>query len=152
MPPTLTLIQQERLIRLRYPKSKTWYRTIEGHKALWIELRLQVAPIYESYLVRICYSLGVRPLVFVIDPKPVEEAQGNLTPHLNYDSTLCLYDPDKEQWNESDPIAYTIIPWTLRWLFHYENWLSTEVWLGDSLELPSNDVPTASTTGPEQST
>jgi hypothetical protein len=39
-------------------------------------------------------------------------------------------------------IAHTTIPWTLRWLFHYENWLSTGVWLGDDAP-PIPEVPNA---------
>lgn len=133
MPQTLSLIQQERLIKLRYPKARTWYHSIYGEKVLWTAITLQVAPVFESYRVMIGYMLGPQPAVFVDEPAPVTEAHGIKTPHLNYDGTLCLYDPEKKQWADSDGIAHTTIPWTLRWLFHYENWLSTGIWLGDTI-------------------
>lgn len=133
MPTILTLAQQERLIKWRYPKAKTWYRDLYGDKILLTDLTLQVAPVFEAYRVMIGYTLGIQPKVFVHTPEPVKEAHGICTPHLNYDGSLCLYDPDKQQWADSDAIANTTIPWTLRWLFHYENWLSSTVWLGDTI-------------------
>lgn len=118
---------------MRYPRAKTSYRWIRGKKVLWTDLMLQAAPIYERYRVMIGYMLEEpQPAVFVVSPAPVKEAHGIPTPHLNYNDTLCLYDPEKKQWADSDGIAHTTIPWTLRWLFHYENWLSTGVWLGDT--------------------
>lgn len=133
MPTTLSLVQQERLIKMRYPKTKTWYRDLYGDKILWADLTLQVAPVFEAYRVMIGYMLGIQPKVFVHTPEPVKEAHGIPTPHLNYDGSLCLYDPDKKQWADSDAIAHTTIPWTLRWLLHYENWLNSAAWLGDSV-------------------
>lgn len=133
MPATLSLAQQERLIRMRYPKAKTSYHWLQGEKVLWTDLTLQAAPVYDRYRVMIGYMLdGPQPAVYVVAPKPVKDAHGIRTPHLNRDGTLCLYDPTKEQWADSDALAYTTIPWTLRWLFHYENWLSSSVWLGDT--------------------
>lgn len=133
MPTTLSLVQQERLIKMRYPKTNTWYRDLYGDKVLWADMTLQVAPVFEAYRVIIGYTLGIQPKVFVHTPEPVQEAHGIPTPHLNYDGSLCLYDPDKRQWTDADAIAHTTIPWTLRWLFHYENWLSSTVWLGDTV-------------------
>jgi len=133
MPQTLSLVQQERLIKMRYPKARTRYRSVYGSNVFWTDITLQVAPIFESYRVLIGYMLGTQPAVFVDTPAPVKEAHGVPTPHLNYDGTLCLYDPDKKQWTDSDAMAHTTIPWTLRWLFHYENWLSSGVWLGDTI-------------------
>jgi hypothetical protein len=113
----------------------TWYRTLNGRKVLWASMTLQVTPIFERYRVLIAYTLGVQPKVYVVDPEPVEEAHGIRTPHLNYDGSLCLYDPAKKQWTDADAIAHTTIPWTLRWLFHYENWLCSGLWMGDSPSL-----------------
>jgi len=129
---TLSLVQQERLIKMRFPKARTWYPPEWWGEILWADMVLQVAPVFEAYRVLIGYTLEIQPKVYVLSPPPVEEAHGIRTPHLNYDRSLCLYDPDKKQWTDADAIAHTTIPWTLRWLFHYENWLSTGVWLGDT--------------------
>lgn len=132
MPTTLSLVQQERLIKMRYPRARTWFPPDYRGRILWADLQLQVAPIYEAYRVLVGYALGAHPAVFVTAPEPVKEAHGIRTPHLNDDGTLCLYDPSMKQWTDTDAIAHTTIPWTLRWLFHYENWLSTGTWLGDT--------------------
>ncbi len=53
------------------------------------------------------------------------------TPHLYSEGALCLYDRSGNEWNWSCPLVDTIIPWTVRWLFHYEYWWEFGVWLGD---------------------
>lgn len=139
---TLSLVQQQRIIANRYPKAKIWFPKKHRGEVLWADLKLQVSPIYEAYRVLIGYKLGVQPKVFVDSPEPVKQAHGIRTPHLNYDDSLCLYDPGKGQWADTDAIAHTTMPWTLRWLFHYENWLVTGVWLGDTIApVTKDDAP-----------
>jgi hypothetical protein len=46
---------------------------------------------------------------------------------------LCLFDPSKHEWSDSDQLILTTIPWTLRWLFHYEHWLAFGDWRGDPI-------------------
>lgn len=127
----LTLEQQATLVR-RWNKSiEPWFRVIDGRRWMCFECSICPTPTSETYQVLVCYSVGERPHVFVTSPKPVQEAHGQATPHLNFDGTLCLYDPAKQQWTSSDPLAYTILPWTSRWLFHYEHWLLFGEWRGD---------------------
>ena len=38
---------------------------------------------------------------------------------------LCLYDPAQREWSPNMFIADTIIPWTIKWLLFFEDWLGT---------------------------
>lgn len=127
----LSLEQQQRLLCSRFPKAKPWYKVIRGVRHLCFELRLQPTETSAAYSVLFAYALGDRPLVWVIEPEPVREAHGARTPHLNHDGTLCLFDPDRKEWTSADALAYTSVPWTLRWLFHYEHWVVFGDWRGD---------------------
>jgi len=59
----------------------------------------------------------------VLDPGAADEL-----PHVNHDGTVCLH--DFHEWDQSQPIATTIIPWTYEWLYHYELWMGTGTWTG----------------------
>jgi hypothetical protein len=146
----LSLDQQQRLILARFPKTKPWSRTIRGISYLCFELRLRPTETSASYSVLFAYGLGRRPLVWVIDPEPVTEAHGVRTPHLNSDGTLCLFDPDKGEWDGTQVLAYTMVPWTLRWLFHYEHWLVFGDWRGDESVEIQGKPPNAMTISREE--
>ncbi|MCB9841669.1 MAG: hypothetical protein H6812_00255 [Phycisphaeraceae bacterium] len=142
----LTLEQQASLVTRWDKKIKPWYRVIDGRRWLCFDCFLQPTPSSDTYEVRVRYTFGVRPYVFVVSPQPVKEAHSQPTPHLNADGTLCLYDPAKEQWTAADPLIYTTVQWTSRWLFHYEHWLTFGEWRGDHdpvLSPKSADDPTA---------
>jgi hypothetical protein len=60
----------------------------------------------------------------VLDPGVRDEL-----PHVYTDTGgLCLH--EHGQWDQSLPIATTIIPWAAEWLLHYELWKATGVWTG----------------------
>jgi hypothetical protein len=128
---SLTLAQQESLLVRWDKRIKPWYDLSVGYRWLCFRYSLQPTPTCGVYEVLFAYCLGVRPHVYVKSPEPVREAHGQRTPHLNNDGTLCLYDPAKAQWTGADPLIYTVVPWTTRWLFHYENWLAFGEWRGD---------------------
>jgi hypothetical protein len=73
------------------------------------------------------------PHVFILNPiieRPI---------HMYSDGSLCLYHPDNFQWSHNCSIAKIIVPWTSTWLYFYEKWLKTKVWLGDEVpHLPKN--------------
>lgn len=123
--------EQAALLKRWFPRLKTTIERIGGHDLLHFELVLQPTSVSAAYRVGFLYALGHRPCVVVLDPAPVTEAHGTRTPHLNGDGTLCLYDPAKAQWSEADALVNTIVPWTCRWLFHYEHWLVFKEWRGD---------------------
>jgi hypothetical protein len=63
-------------------------------------------------------------------------------PHVFFDakditlSALCLFDPDKAEWDPNDLIADTTVPWTVDWLACYEGWLATGRWHGGGRHAP----------------
>lgn len=78
-----------------------------------------------KYVLRVVYTLNKHPCVKVISPKIREDA-----PHRFADGSLCLYYPDDGSWHSQAFIARTIILWAASWLYFYENWLKSGVWLG----------------------
>lgn len=118
-------------MRGRYAGVATWTRTLAGCEYLCFELKLRPSPTAAEYSVLFAYAEGDRPLVWVNAPVPLKSIEGRRTPHLNGDGTLCLFDSAGKEWTPADSIADTIVPWTIRWLFHYEHWIGFGEWLGD---------------------
>jgi hypothetical protein len=50
--------------------------------------------------------------------------------HMYRDGQLCLFNPNRKEWNAGQSVADTIVPWTSEWLYFYEVWLRTGSWLG----------------------
>ncbi|WP_185287411.1 hypothetical protein [Chryseobacterium lactis] len=107
-----------------------------GKELIWTG-KLKSSPLGDDYLVRMEYKTKGTPKVFVLEPKIL-----NLPPKKNklehvYDhqkQRLCLYYPKLNEWNETKCIAYTIMPWAIEWLYHYEIWLITDgEWKGGGI-------------------
>lgn len=84
------------------------------------------------YRIKIDYKQGKAPLVYVVKPKPLQLAEGcKMLPHVysHEEQRLCLYYP--REWNKSELLVKSIIPWASEWLQFYELWLITGKWLGD---------------------
>ncbi|MBE9065015.1 hypothetical protein IQ256_29210 [cf. Phormidesmis sp. LEGE 11477] len=60
-------------------------------------------------------------------------------PHIHLDpdkpelSSMCLYDPDGGEWNDTIFLADTVIPWAAEWLMHYEHWHLFGEWIGSGV-------------------
>lgn len=121
-----------------FPKGCVIFRSPRNFK--W-EMDIQPTPNSRIYRIRIRYTIGDRPKVYVIDPPFLEKAEGySLLPHV-YSTTeqqICLYYPRFDEWNDSKFIAKTIVPWASEWLFYYELWLITGEWLGEGIEHGGN--------------
>lgn len=100
-------------------------------RAVW-QGPLQPRATSPRYQVKIVYQLQGLPKVYVLSP-PLEQA----AEHLYADGSLCLYWPQEWSWHPNKLIAKTIIPWAASWLYFYELWLDTGIWLGPS----SHDTP-----------
>lgn len=59
----------------------------------------------------------------------LESRPGERLPHVYPGNALCLY-YEQEFVGSEDFIADTIVPWTSEWLYFYEHWMSTGLWLG----------------------
>lgn len=100
-------------------------------------------PQLQRYLVEVYWQPGTfdRPYVIIDKPaiKPIEGKDFEDIPHLLYNedkpirSPLCLFDPDGNEWSESDLIAETTIHWAAEWLNYYELWHLFGEWLGPSV-------------------
>lgn len=82
------------------------------------------------FKVRIQLSYRSYPKVHLLGHSFQRDSNDKLPPHLYKDLSLCIFYPEHREWKHSMALATTIIPWTLRWLFHYEIWCETEVWIG----------------------
>lgn len=87
------------------------------------------------YRVQIVYSPSCRGRpgtvrVTIVDPQlPVSDDQLGRV-HLYRDRSLCLYNPNRREWNAGMSVAATIVPWTSEWVYFFEVWRYTGEWLG----------------------
>lgn len=118
------------LLKRNFPESTVSY---SGGRMVW---KGEITPcnICNTYKVRISYSVRGGVDVFVLSPRPLPLAEDErLLPHT-YDQKrqkLCLY--YLGDWNKSEKIVDTILPWTAEWLFHYECWVATGEWKGGGI-------------------
>jgi hypothetical protein len=100
-------------------------------KGLTWDYRIRPTPLSRDYCIRIKYDRGAIPSVFVQDPDLVTLAQGRPLPHVYHDPLcLCLYLPRANEWLPSMRIDQTFVPWTVAWLFYFEEWLASDEWKG----------------------
>ena|ERR1700733_2697299 len=121
----LMLAHQALGLRSVFPGSEL---AIKRDQLTWTG-RLQPCELSRAYTVEITYKLGRYPVTRVLDP-PLRETETGFLPHIFNDRSLCLHDAG--QWTENMLIVDTIVPWTAEWLLHYEIWLATDEWFGDS--------------------
>jgi len=120
----LTLVQQIYFMRLAYPGFSC---VLLKNSATWIGL-LQPTALGEVYKIRIAYTPPSQPKIKVLSPELQLHPDHTRLPHFYYDEgLLCLYAKD---WNPSLPIAYRIMQWISGWLYFYEVWQFTGLWVG----------------------
>lgn len=111
------------------------YMDIHTNRLIW-RTTLQPSELSLVYEIKIVYTLGQSPKVYVISPKPLALADGaHRLPHV-YDHVkqqLCLYYGPAREWSPDKMIADTIVPWASEWLLHYEYWLVTGIWHGGGI-------------------
>jgi hypothetical protein len=113
----------------------------EGTTAAW---QGPVRPLLQTFLVSITYRAPLvieqhnvrilQPQVRVLSPplrRRLGDPEGSL-PHVYYspdgDVTLCMLDPDSDDWSPFDSLAHTTAPWIIEWLAAYEGWRATGQW------------------------
>lgn len=124
----LNMAVQAGKIRHDYPLSSISYT----HTQLRWRATITPSPLSISYNIKLSYTKGKHPNVFVVAPKLELYPGIEKLPHVyNTDRQwLCLYHRPTYEWEHFMFIADTIIPWTHEWLVHYELWLSSGVWRG----------------------
>ena len=120
--------QQSAMLAIQFPSFRQVQR---GNPFVWIG-KLQPTQLSETYTVRITYEHGtIRPRVEVLDP-PLQKRGNTRIPHTFPDGSICLH--LSGEWNSTQFIHQSIIPWTSTWLYYYEVWLITGEWLGGGHE------------------
>lgn len=141
--PWYSVRQQDEHLRALNPSFRSTF--LSGWMGIW---EGELTPIAQTYKVRIRYLprrfldnfVFGHPYVTVkiLDPfiAPDVRGTGERTPHiysLGYAPELpaiCAWDPKEDEWTPEQFIADTIVPWTIKWLLFYEDWLDTGVWQG----------------------
>jgi hypothetical protein len=89
---------------------------------------LHPSPISDKYLVSIRYRIGWCPEVRVLSPNLKIREGAKSLPHLNANGSLCLH--IEGEWQSWMFLAESIVPWASFWLYFYEVWYATGLWLG----------------------
>lgn len=102
------------------------------HGRLIWEFDARPTPLSRSYRLRVTYRHNETPEVVVVDPHLPTLAEGKELPHVYQQDPpkLCLYLPRNGEWSATMKISETIVPWSVLWLFYFEEWLSTGEWNG----------------------
>jgi len=126
-PPPMSVSQQIGRMGDLYPD----FALTSWHSGLirWSGI-LQPTDQSDQYLVAIEYRLTQRPKVYVRTPELCNHENGEPIPHRFPDGTLCLYLTASGEWRSADALAETTVPWTCLWLYHYEVWHATGIWMG----------------------
>ncbi len=110
-------------IRHHFPDCKT---RIAG-KVLYVDFVVRDPDYRNEYHVQVQYMSQSLHKVFILKPKIV----ASIAIHMYPDSSLCLYyppdiSPFRRLW-----VSYDLIPMTVLWLCHYEQWLiNGNKWMG----------------------
>lgn len=109
----------------------------EGHGMLGVgkfhyHYYVQPTVMSRKYLIRISYEQYKRPKVIVMEPDLVNIANNRKLPHVYQQNPpeLCLYLPNTGEWSPEKLISNTILPWSILWLYYFEDWLATDLWNG----------------------
>lgn len=128
-PRPLTAIQQ--LIGLQRDSIFPGRGTVRLGRLVW-DFEARPTVLSRVYGVRIVYKQDATPHVLVMTPDLIDLAGGRKLPHVyeQRPTRLCLYLPRAREWNRSMSISETIVPWTILWLFYFEEWLVSDDWQG----------------------
>lgn len=98
-------------------------------------------PLSRTYRLRLHYALDTTPAVTVVSHDLRALRGGRTPPHLYHDpDRLCLYLPGTSEWDQTQRLDQTIVPWSFLWLAYFEHWLATDEWDGGG-EHPDPNAP-----------
>jgi len=136
-----------------WPNMKLQTRGID-----WAAWRGPLRPLLQTFDIGIYYRAppaiemvnirALQPTVRVLSP-PLRCRRGDaegLLPHVYYEDdgnvSLCMLDPDSDDWSPWDSLARTTVPWTIEWVAAYEGWRATNEWKasGRHISSGSNNV------------
>jgi len=124
--PPLSIAIQAHCLHIAQPSSTCRFT---GRSGLVWRGGARPTPLSEEYRLQINYDLGFLPKTKVLEPELRRRGEEKI-PHMYNQETLCLFNPDKREWNDQMRISNTILPLACLWLYFYEVWLATGEWHG----------------------
>lgn len=120
------------LSRLGIPGAK--HKLYSG-RGLIYSMELSPSPASRLYQCELYVPPGPKaPEMIVKSPDLHVLAAGRKLPHVYpYQGKgvhLCLWRPRYKEWKWSMKLSETYVPWTVEWLFYFEDWLYTGTWAG----------------------
>lgn len=127
-PGSINLARQLINLRSRYPGGQG---EVRSGALTWLDW-LRPSPLGRDYLARVHYAPDKPPSSYILNPSLTELAAGKNLPHVysQAEGKLCLYLPGCGQWHTGMFIGATTIPWTIMWLYFFEEWLFSGEWKG----------------------
>ena len=126
--PALTLPQQ--FLLLRNNPICVGEGSVNHRRLVW-NYRVRPTLLSREYAVQIFYERDDGPKVLVRDPELSVLAGGRDLPHVyKHPTRLCLYLPGSGEWIDTMRVDQTFVPWTVTWLFYFEEWLESNDWKG----------------------
>ncbi len=119
----LTAAQQ--ILHLRNSRLFAGEGAIRGQAIHW-RCEVRPTPLSRRYSLRLEWTQGQAPQVFVDDPDLVLLADGATLPHVysQRPTRLCLYLPRTGEFRQDDRLDQTVLPWAMIWLAYFEDWLA----------------------------
>lgn len=122
-----SIAEQISAMKNKYPQFESKF---VSHSGLKVSGVLQPTSRSEQYHFILKYSLKNSPKIKITSPELRKNNKNEDIPHLYPGKNLCLYHPKYREFQKTDFLCETIIPWTSLWLYYYEIWLLTDEWLG----------------------
>lgn len=132
-PNKVSLIIQEKMLKKIFPDSIV-KRNMENY-LIWTHT-LTPSHLSDSYKVKLYYAHTTGVKFYVTEPKLKLAVGKKQLPHTysTEEQRLCLYYPDRREWNANMLYVKTIIPWACEWLYYYEIWAGTGEWYGGGVD------------------
>lgn len=136
----ITLFKQLINLKAEYPGS---FSEIKGSTLKWCG-KIKPTALSEEYNILIKYSWGKSPESWVFGENLKKLDSPDFPHNFKIDKDkkkvrICLYHPKNDEWNPSQYISKTIIPWSVEWLYFYDVWLSTGKWYGGGIHPDNKD-------------
>ena len=102
-------------------------RRVRQLEAVWVG-EFQPSPMSANYRVSLRFRPRWCPEARVLTPKLEIREDASCLPHINADGSLCLH--AQGEWQGWMYVADYFVPWISSWLYFYEVWHATGLWLG----------------------
>jgi hypothetical protein len=138
-PKPLTAAQQ--FLNLRASPISSGHGTLRAGRLTWRYVA-SPSPLSRKYSMRLQFAHGGVPEAYVDAPDLQSLAGDRTIPHLYCRKLfkLCLYLPRTYEWQPQMRLDQTVVPWSVLWLFYFEEWLLSDDWKGGGMHPGSDNV------------